>query len=92
MAFGTAKLLQRHDASSQPTGVRRARDAKPARTHHLAGHRSSGARHLAMFRWDADGTLQAMSGPTLIIAGDTDIVTLKAASKVIAVRRQTAAS
>lgn len=40
--------------------------------------------NLAMFRWDADGALQAMSIPTLVIAGDTDIVTLKAASEVLA--------
>ncbi len=40
--------------------------------------------NLAMFRWDADGALQAMSVPTLVIAGDTDIVTLKTASEVLA--------
>ncbi|WP_454718926.1 alpha/beta fold hydrolase [Caulobacter segnis] len=40
--------------------------------------------NLAMFRWDADGALQAMSIPALVIAGDADIVTLKAASEVLA--------
>lgn len=40
--------------------------------------------NLAMFRWDADGALQAMNIPTLVIAGDADIVTLKAASQVLA--------
>lgn len=40
--------------------------------------------NLAMFRWDADGALQAMGGPMLVIAGDSDVVTLKSAGEVLA--------
>ncbi|WP_165187900.1 alpha/beta fold hydrolase [Caulobacter soli] len=39
--------------------------------------------NLAMFDWDADGALQALTTPTLILAGDQDIVTLKTASQVL---------
>lgn len=40
--------------------------------------------NLAMFRWDADGALQGMTVPAMVLAGDADIVTLKAASEVLA--------
>lgn len=40
--------------------------------------------NLAMFDWDADGALRAMAVPTLILAGEQDIVTLKSASQVLA--------
>ncbi|WP_051695105.1 alpha/beta fold hydrolase [Caulobacter sp. UNC358MFTsu5.1] len=40
--------------------------------------------NLAMFDWDADGALQAVTSPILILAGDEDIVTLKSASQVLA--------
>ena len=40
--------------------------------------------NLAMFRWDAEGALQTMNIPTLVIAGDRDIVTVKSASEVLA--------
>ena len=40
--------------------------------------------NLAMFRWDADGALQAITVPTLILAGDSDLVTKCEASKTLA--------
>ena len=40
--------------------------------------------NLAMFRWDADGALQAITVPTLILAGDVDLVTKCEASKTLA--------
>lgn len=39
--------------------------------------------NLAMFRWDADGALQAIKVPTLILAGDRDIVTKAEASEIL---------
>lgn len=39
--------------------------------------------NLAMFRWDADGALQTLVTPTLILAGAGDLVTLPSASDVI---------
>lgn len=39
--------------------------------------------NLAMFRWDADGALQAITVPTLILAGDSDLVTKCEASKTL---------
>ncbi|MBI1684124.1 alpha/beta fold hydrolase [Caulobacter hibisci] len=40
--------------------------------------------NLAMFRWDADGALQAITVPTLILAGDSDLVTKCEASETLA--------
>jgi pimeloyl-ACP methyl ester carboxylesterase len=40
--------------------------------------------NLAMFRWDADGALQAITVPTLILAGDSDLVTKCEASSTLA--------
>lgn len=40
--------------------------------------------NLAMFRWDADGALQAITVPTLILAGDSDLITKCEASKTLA--------
>lgn len=39
--------------------------------------------NLAMFRWDADGALQAIKVPTLILAGDRDLVTRAEASQIL---------
>jgi len=40
--------------------------------------------NLAMFRWDADAALQAITVPTLILAGDSDLVTKCEASQTLA--------
>ena len=40
--------------------------------------------NLAMFRWDAAGALQAIAVPTLILAGDSDLVTKCEASQTLA--------
>lgn len=40
--------------------------------------------NLAMFRWEADGALQTITVPTLILAGDSDLVTKCEASKTLA--------
>ncbi len=45
---------------------------------------ASARGNLAMFRWDTDGALQAIRVPTLILAGDTDLVTKCEASKTLA--------
>jgi pimeloyl-ACP methyl ester carboxylesterase len=39
--------------------------------------------NLAMFRWDAEGALQAITVPTLILAGDSDLVTKCEASQTL---------
>lgn len=45
---------------------------------------ASARGNLAMFRWDADGALQTITVPTLILAGDSDLVTKCEASKTLA--------
>jgi pimeloyl-ACP methyl ester carboxylesterase len=40
--------------------------------------------NLAMFRWDADGALREIRTPTLILAGDADLVTKAEASRTLA--------
>jgi pimeloyl-ACP methyl ester carboxylesterase len=45
---------------------------------------ASARGNLAMFRWDADGALQAIGAPTLVLAGDVDLVTKCEASKTLA--------
>ncbi|PLR21002.1 alpha/beta hydrolase [Caulobacter zeae] len=40
--------------------------------------------NLAMFRWEADGALQAITVPALILTGDADIVTEPRASQTLA--------
>ncbi len=40
--------------------------------------------NLAMFRWDAHGALQGIAAPILILAGDSDLVTKREASQVLA--------
>jgi pimeloyl-ACP methyl ester carboxylesterase len=39
--------------------------------------------NLAMFRWDAEGALQSITVPTLILAGDSDLVTKCEASQTL---------
>jgi len=45
---------------------------------------ASARGNLAMFRWDARGALQGVSVPTLILAGDSDLVTKCEASQHLA--------
>lgn len=45
---------------------------------------ASARGNLAMFRWDADGALQAITVPTLILSGDADLVTKCEASRTLA--------
>lgn len=45
---------------------------------------ASARGNLAMFRWSADGALQAITVPTLILAGDSDLVTKREASETLA--------
>ena len=40
--------------------------------------------NLAMFRWEAEGALESIAVPVLILAGDSDIVTKLEASRVLA--------
>ncbi len=40
--------------------------------------------NLAMFRWDAHGALQGVTAPTLILAGDSDLITKCEASQTLA--------
>ena len=40
--------------------------------------------NLAMFRWDSHGALQGIAAPILILAGDSDLVTKREASQVLA--------
>jgi pimeloyl-ACP methyl ester carboxylesterase len=44
---------------------------------------ASARGNLAMFRWDAEGALRASTIPTLILAGDSDLVTKREASETI---------
>jgi pimeloyl-ACP methyl ester carboxylesterase len=45
---------------------------------------ASARGNLAMFRWDAQGALQGVTAPILILAGDSDLVTKREASQTLA--------
>ncbi len=87
LAERLAELSERLGASGQPHRLRQPGHPQPARTDHAIGHPQSagrlGPRQSGDVPLGRGRALQAITVPTLILAGDSDLVTKCEASKTL---------